>query len=225
MLTSCFNSYTIDEVDDDGTFTIDFDHPEKNQHGYFCIKPQRVVRGNERFDTIVIYKALYDPRDLNDTSNFQMELLPDRTGVIVTEPAVPYGFIHDVLEIHAAEAKRKNQCDITRIEHQVQASSLLQNPTRLKTVRVIKFPSGVTCSADFSTNTNNKKASNKLQVDPNCRFLTHEMTKPTSEKVSFLTGYVFWKLTIDGSACPTDEKSGKPKDLLVDAFDGMSMSN
>ena len=31
----------------------------------------------------------------------------------MTEPSVPYGFVHDILDIHAAEEKRKNKCEIT----------------------------------------------------------------------------------------------------------------
>ena len=42
-----------------------------------------------------------------------IKINPDHMGVTVTEPSVPYGFCSWCLDIHAAEEKCKNKCEIT----------------------------------------------------------------------------------------------------------------
>jgi hypothetical protein len=211
-----------DEEDVD-SFTINFEQPEKNPHGYFCIRAQKIDKGSEQLDALVIYKALYDPRDAK-AGNFVMELLPDRTGVTVTEPTVAHAFVNDVLQIHKNEIKTGKFCKMTEQEHKMQSAILLQNPDRLQMVRTIKFPNGMTCSADVFSSKDSKNK--QLVVEGFCRFLPTEMKMgESSNKAKFCIPYICWKLAIDNSYLPLDQSSGKSKDLIDDAFQSMSLND
>jgi hypothetical protein len=69
-------------------FTLNYVQPERN-HGLFAMIVMNVV-GDERLDAIAIIKPLYDLRDAKEETMFNAKLLPNRTGIEVTEPSLPF---------------------------------------------------------------------------------------------------------------------------------------
>jgi hypothetical protein len=215
-----FQTYTKEEYDD--VQILDFSYPEKTP-GLFAMRVDKCIVGHHCCDVVYLIKSVHDTRDLENKKNFKLELVEDGTGVILTEPVLPYYILHNLVEIQEMEHPEE-QCNATARAHGVHSTEILQNPERMVRTTLYRFPDEVSCNLDY-VNFDIDRVGQTATL--NSRILVQHYRPPgfdtsrTGPLPLFLP-MIFWKLAIDGSDKLILDRGEVTKNLS-DAFARMKM--
>ena len=137
---------------------------EDNVNGIFAFLSPSFVFGNEQVEVVVLHKQVHDINDVRDASNpLVMSLLPDGSGILVEEPALPHFMASQIDNLY-------DGCDSNEMEsalqtnHAVCVTAMKQNPARHKKKYVLKFPSNLTCKMGYMNATTGHTLRGNIQV-------------------------------------------------------------
>jgi hypothetical protein len=173
-------------------------------------------------DAYGIYRTFVDPRSAKDPENFQAEYTDDGSGVVITEPTVPYAVLHDTSHMMDIEKNYGGICEKTKTEMEKLASAVLRDPSRQKKTTLIRFPHGVKVCNSFLNGEEVKMTGKGNKLKSNGRFLPYKMDVEDLKTFNFMMPYVFWKAPIVGTVSLTNQKAACHSDnLFADALKGV----
>jgi hypothetical protein len=177
----------------DEVYTLNFKIPERNKGGLLCFRcPNAQINGgNQLVDVIFILKPIYDIRDHSGPNRVKARILPDGSGIVVTEPIVPNFLIHNLKEIWSKE-EDEDRCPQCIIQHSATANSIKLKSKRQTKTTTMKFPSDVKCLPGFF----NKKTDGT--IDTHVRVIETAMPGATDvDDPNLVLYYLFWKVQVD----------------------------
>jgi hypothetical protein len=211
-------------------FTLNYDLPEQN-YGYFITRVSNVTVGDERMDILMIIKPLFDPRDIKNDTKFTAMLLPNRTGMYITEPSVPYYMSESVAAMEQAERNylegNETMCAASVLEYRTQIAALGKSESRKSKTTIIRFPNNIKGNNTYLNKPNPKKtkSASKYDLATNSRFILQQMEVGTDKLLNFCAPYAYWKIVIEGTIRTTDVKPPTTTDdLFVNAMKGMNIN-
>ena len=158
------------------------------------IKGSKIVIGTELVDALTIYKPIYDARDFK-SKKIKASLLSDGTGIVFTEPSLPFFFTSEITQMHELEGR--SSCASTLRKHTVVANAIKGNIHRQTKEVTLLFPDGMTCN-NRHFNGNPNEFSRGLKS--NFRMLEVQIDQDLHTNYMDKCNYVFWKVVIDGEA-------------------------
>jgi hypothetical protein len=214
-------------------FTLDFEYPERN-HGFFATRVQNVIVKDERMEAFVIVKPLYDPRDIKPDSKFKAKLLPNRSGIELIEPSVPYYLLKSVKAVNDSENSHVSTehplCTATALEYRTQATAIAMDPDRQVKRTVMHFPAGLKGSNFFLNDQLKAKASfGKHELFTNAPFITQMIDagkdkQGNPQQMKWTASFVYWKIVVDGTVRNTEVVVDKDDDdIFMSAMKSMSI--
>jgi hypothetical protein len=194
-------------------------------------------------------KPLYDPRDIKPDSKFKAKLLPDRTGIELIKPSIPFYLLNSVKAVNEAEKAHatveKAVCAATSLDYCTQATAIAMDPERQIKRMVMTFPSNLKGSNPFMNDGLKTNASaGKHDLFTNARFITQTIEagkdrfgKPQEMKeagkdrfgkpqeMKWTASYVYGKIVVDGTIRNTEVVVEKDNDdILMSAMKSMSLN-
>ena len=216
-----YNGETDEENGGEDFKVMNILYPEKND-GIFPIMANDVVVGKERMSCLSILLPLLDPRNLK-SSHCSARLLEDFSGIVITQPTVPYFLIHSM---HALHNLKKETCEQTKLQHDVVGTAIQEDMSRQTKTTVWKFPGQTRCSNEYFNDNVRAKTSTQYNLKPYSRFLYQQYTVfegTLSEKtLKWHAPYVLFKVSVIGTVQNTHLKDNDTEDLLQTAFQGLS---
>jgi hypothetical protein len=212
-------------------FTLNYLQPERN-HGFFAMRVMNVVVGDERMDAIVIIKPLYDPRDAKEETMFNAKLLPNRTGIEVTEPSLPFYLQNSIKDVNNAEKHflKSNAggsiCKATALEYKTQAVDFSQSEYRRTKTTILRFPYNIKGCNDYLNNNDTKKSkhAHKYNLHTHRRFVPQQIPLGKTQEIAWCGSYVYWKIVINGTVRSTEvEKTVDSDELFEKAWKSMNI--
>jgi hypothetical protein len=208
---------------------MDYIHPERN-HGFFAMRVHNVVVGDERMDAIVVITPLYDPRDAKEETLFKAMLLPNRSGIEITEPSLPYFMQHSIKAINDAEkhfvTSGQSPCEATALEFKTKVVETTGSDYRNTKTTVIRFPYNIRGSNDYLNDNADKKTkhAHKYDLFTHRRFIPQQIPLGKKEQIAWCGSYVYWKIVINGTVQSTEvEKKVDSDEMFEKAWKSMKI--
>ena len=188
-------------------FTLNFTYGTQNRDGMMVLRTNDVVKGQEVFDLITIYKPLLDP---DDHKSVKATLHDDGRGITIAEPSVPGFIIKDWQTMH--ELEHTSKCELTVKSHNLAVAQVRNSPFLLQKKTTFSFPDCITCKP--ANNTGKNKLKNEF------RMLRSE---PDRNGLQTLRYYIYWTLIIDREPRLLSTQDSNDSDAIGDAVKRMSM--
>ena len=137
--------FTLDDLIPE--FELNLENGEKNGiHGVFAFVSPAFVYGDEQLEVVTIYKQVHDIYDVRDTNNVvKMNLLPDGSGVLVEEPAMPYFMTAQIQGLYAGSCANSEMEAALVTNHMISVNGMKKSPSRLKNKYVLRFSGNKVC--------------------------------------------------------------------------------
>ena len=141
-----FFSFTLDDFSIP-EFELNLENGEKNGiHGIFAFVSPSFVYGDEQLEVVTIYKQVNDIYDVRDPSNsIKMNLLPDGSGVLVEEPAMPYFMTSQIQGLYSNSCANAEMEAALVTNHTILVNAMKKNPSRVKNKFVLHFSGNKRC--------------------------------------------------------------------------------
>lgn len=207
-----------DEVYGGGINVINLDMPEQN-NGIFPILALEVVVGTEKMNCLNIIVPLVDPRDLKRT-HYSAKLLPDYSGIIITEPTQPHFIYNSIKEMY--NIKKKETCKQTHLTHAAVGTAIHENISRQTKKTVWKFPSGMKCTNEYFNEDFRLRNATMFDLKSYSRFVYQDHNFEM-KLLKWYAPYLVFKLYVDGSVTKIESAPKEDDDLFRNAFEGMSI--
>ena len=137
---------------------------EDNVNGIFAFLSPSFVFGNEQVEVVVLHKQVHDINDVRDGNNpITMSLLPDGSGILVEEPALPLFMATQVEFIYDGCASIEME-NALQTNHAVCVTAMKQNPIRQKKKYILKFPANLSCQMGYMNSTTGHTLCGHVQV-------------------------------------------------------------
>jgi hypothetical protein len=212
-------SEVVNIPDYDEVFNLDPKFPEKNK-GFIIFRPKNIREGKYCMEAYCIYRFYQDLNDSKNSEYFQAQLVEDGSGVAITEPALPYCFLHGHQEMKKAEHKT-GVCESTSVEIEKISAAVIADKSRHKKTTLIMFPKDVKCCNDLLNGGNVKMSGNGNKLKTYGRFLPYKMDIG-DKNANCIAPYVYWKLPIVDTVNLTDQQAaGHKDDVFNDAIESM----
>jgi hypothetical protein len=203
--------------DQDVEYSLNLEHPERNQGGIFPVVARDIDSKSELIDKLTLYLPILDIRDYKD-HKYKAGLLGDFSGVVVKMPSVPNFLFGDVAQMHNLEAV-SNLCVPTQKAHKVHGYAI--NANELCQVKEItyKSPKGMTCTNKHFNEKENGGCSlvNSLRLFKAVVGWDSTVNKEIKQKIIFC----YWQMPVDGETRRIEETSVIDTDGLGDVLQGM----
>lgn len=188
---------------------------------------KNIREGKYRMDAFGIYKFLSDPRDMDTTKypdNYVASVVANGKGLVITEPTLPFGFLHNQKELNEAESRTMSGiCDMTVLALAETAAAVKADKSRQTKTTLIHFPDGMEGCNNFLNGEEIKMVGDGNRIVTKGRFLPFNMEIQSKTCANFLMPLVYWKIPIESTVKLTDHVAAtKVDDVFFDAINSMS---
>jgi hypothetical protein len=179
----------------DVTFQLNFETFYQCMPGYHLLYNAGFVdtKRTQSFDFFEVMKTVTDPRDIGNFDVFA-ELLPDGSGMVVSEPLVAPFFVHNVKEWNT-----KDPFAVSRLKDYNSKMNLYKSIPKKVRLTTIKFPFGTVGTTDFI---GGKRNSSRKQVELHAfnTIFDCEANMAAFGKVKKFPNYfITWKIGVKGT--------------------------
>ena len=148
-------------------YNLNLEKGESNVNGIFAYTSPSFVWDDEQVEVLVLIKQVPDITDVRAGSavpnGIAMSLLPDGSGVLVEEPAIP----HFMAEKYDGLYDGFQNVEIEYVMHTAHAvcmTAIKQSPARLKKKYILKFPDNVRCQMGYMNPSNGRLLRGNVKV-------------------------------------------------------------
>ena len=145
-------------------YDLNLQNGEDNVNGIFAFVSPSFVFGNEQVEVVVLHKQVHDIKDVRDATNpVTMSLLPDGTGILVEEPALP-NFMASQIDALYDGCESIDMENALQTNHAVCVTAIKQNSIRQKKKYILKFPGNLSCKMGYMNATSGHTLRGHVQV-------------------------------------------------------------
>jgi hypothetical protein len=198
------------------TYELNLDHPEKNE-GVWAQKGINFKVNNSLYNAVIIQKTFPDATDYIK-SRISASLLPDGSGVVITEPSAAACMIYDVEKAYKKDDLERDPIfSKVYLAHVTSALKIQTEPERQVKRTTYLFPNKIRCKMGVFNKNSGLKLSTRVRPSQGAKLVSNNSVLQT------LTYRCIWIIAIDEEERLTASEPNADEDL-IEACKGMSFS-